>query len=98
MQNIAKKSRIATNSIWCFSGGLCNRIYVCENLSDDHPSKVLIKLYGGKLIGPDVPYRTLTEAGEVLVCYTMGELGLGPKLFGVFKGGRIEEYISVSIA
>lgn len=33
------------------------------------------------------------EAEEVLVFYTMSRLGFGPKLYGVFEGGRLEEFV-----
>lgn len=78
-----------------FSGGMSSRLYVCEQLAAQTTTKVLIRLYGGKIVMGDHPYRTLTEAGEVLLYQKMGELGLGPRLLGVFAGGRLEQYIEV---
>lgn len=76
-----------------------NRLYVCEDISNtskcpDVPGKLLIRLYGGKLWKFEDSFRTLTEASEVLLFHHLGQLGLGPKLLGVFKGGRLEEFIS----
>lgn len=63
---------------------------------DIEPKKVLVRYYGGNFLPPDAPMRTLTETGEVLVFYALGEKGIGPKLWGSFAGGRVEEYIPVS--
>ena len=62
---------------------------------DTVPSTVLVRIYGGKMVvvGSGEPYRTLTEPGEILLFNKLGELGYGPKLFGVFDGGRLEEFI-----
>lgn len=50
--------------------------------------QVLVRLLSGK---NDV--TTMGEAGEALAFDALGKAGLGPKLLGVFDGGRIEEYI-----
>lgn len=80
------------------SGGLSNRLYICEDTTNSStcpecPSKLLIRLYGGKVCTPEEPYRTLNESGECLLFGKFGELGLGPKLFGIFEGGRLEQFI-----
>lgn len=75
--------------------GFVNRIYVCSNRKSGE--KVLIRLYGGKLVG-DI-YSVLKNHGisvEVLVSYLMGEKGIGPKVMAVFDEGRIEEYFDQS--
>lgn len=33
---------------------------------------------------------------EVLTFYALGVKGFGPKLYGTFDGGRVEEFIPVS--
>lgn len=36
------------------------------------------------------------EAGETLIFHILSKMNFGPKLYSVFNGGRIEEYIPVS--
>ena len=79
----------------CYRGGLSNRVYTCENLAGGDPEKVLLRFYGGNLIDETDPGRALPKASEVLIYCKMGELGLGPKIFGIFEGGRVEEFIPV---
>lgn len=79
-------------------------MFTCEDISkvtvngykDERtivPKKLIIRLIGGMLMEKKEDARVLTEANETLVYYKAGELGLGPKLYGSFEGGRIEEYI-----
>lgn len=60
-----------------------------------HGRKVLLRLYGGKLLETN---SFLRSGGgydrEVLVFYTMSEKGIAAKLLGVFDGGRLEEYVN----
>ena len=56
-------------------------------------NSVLIRMYFGNLVSANDPYRTLSIPGDVLLFHKLGELGFGPKLLGVFDGGRLEEYI-----
>lgn len=56
--------------------------------------KFLIRLYGGKMVAENDPIKP--EGGEIketLVFYAVGLAGLGPKLHGSFKGGRVEEFV-----
>ncbi|KAI1299622.1 Choline kinase alpha [Halotydeus destructor] len=84
--------------------GLVNRIFICENKSGnddfpDEPRKVILRLYGGKMdVGEGHIFRNGGILEEVLVFYTMGNLGLGPKLYGVFPEGRLEQYIPSRIS
>jgi len=65
------------------------------------PSKVLLRRYGGTWIPRSVtndqlpePIRWLnTEAEEVMIFQEQSRLGYGPKLLGVFDGGRVEELL-----
>lgn len=61
------------------------------------PPKVLIRLYGGNVLPKDMPTRVLTEASECVVFFALSERGWAPMLHGVFDGGRVEEYIPVSL-
>ncbi|KAI1285656.1 Choline kinase alpha [Halotydeus destructor] len=79
-------------------GGFVNRIFVCENKGGDNripdePKKVILRLYGGKICKVDHVWRNGGVIEEVLVFYTASNLGLGPKLLGVFPGGRLEQYV-----
>ncbi|KAI1299624.1 Choline kinase alpha [Halotydeus destructor] len=77
-------------------GGLVDRIFLCENkggasVDANETTKVILRLYGGKVVRNDRSDKINME--EVLVCYAMGNLGLGPKLLGIFPGGRLEQYL-----
>lgn len=53
--------------------------------------QVLMRMYGQ--IHGDQDTSTITES---IICTLLAERALGPKLYGVFPGGRLEEYIPVS--
>lgn len=78
------------------SGGLSNLLYYCS-LPETHtplygePSQVLMRMYGQ--IPSEGNESTVTES---VICTLLSERNLGPKLYGVFPGGRLEEYIPVS--
>lgn len=78
------------------SGGLSNLLYYCS-LPETHtplygePSQVLMRMYGQ--IHSEGGESTVTES---VICTLLSERNLGPKLYGVFPGGRLEEYIPVS--
>ncbi len=66
-----------------------------EDDEDSEPADVLLRLYGG---GPDDTDQSLTSyiTSHVIdnVVFTiLSERGLGPKLYGVFPEGRLEEFI-----
>jgi len=75
------------------SGGLSNLLYFCalpntHQTSDTEPHQVLLRMYG----------RVHDEGVEAVITQSviftlLSERQLGPKLFGVFPGGRLEEYI-----
>lgn len=78
--------------------GLGNRLYKCRRVdatdqNEDTSSTVVVRLIGGNVLPRDAPIRVLNETSETLVFYSLGHLGLGPKLHAVFPGGRIEEFI-----
>ena len=84
-------------------GGLLNTVFIIENrgISSDarEPRKVLIRFLGGaglvkdKNEFADHGFVVNTEVGEALIYQHQSMTGNGPKLYGVFPGGRIEEYI-----
>ena len=83
-------------------GGFVNRLFVCENKklvskpNKHEPSKVLLRLMGGKLLDKFAKDNILAMPGEVvesLLYVLMSQANLGPQIYGVFSGGRIEEFI-----
>lgn len=72
-------------------------MYVVEHVaaSESNPiKKFLIRLYGGKLVTENDPIKPVGgEIKETLVFYAVGLAGLGPKLYGSFDGGRVEEFV-----
>ena len=77
------------------SGGLSNLLYYCS-LPSTHtpvtgePSQVLLRMYGQLLEKND------TKITDSVITMLLSERNLGPKLYGIFPGGRLEEYIPVS--
>jgi len=77
------------------SGGLSNLVFYVglpeglEPLARE-PRRVLLRLFGELGSGPGIQFRLIQET----VVFTMlAERNLGPKLMGVFPGGRLEEFI-----
>ncbi|RWS05450.1 choline kinase alpha-like isoform X3 [Dinothrombium tinctorium] len=57
------------------------------------PSKVLLRFYGNEFTGEGNRYKIMSEVAEAAVFCSLAERNLGPKLYGIFEGGRIEEFI-----
>lgn len=55
------------------------------------PSQVLLRMYGQLLD------QNETKITDSVITMLLSERKLGPKLYGIFPGGRLEEYIPVSI-
>ncbi|XP_072003742.1 choline/ethanolamine kinase isoform X2 [Engystomops pustulosus] len=74
------------------SGGLSNLLYKCS-LTDavqtqtTEPRQVLLRIYGAILQGVD------SIVLESVMFAILAERSLGPRLYGVFPQGRLEEYI-----
>ena len=83
-------------------GGYVNTLYIVENKSEkvkNEPKKLILRFYGGNFFGDDK--RALSkdlpmssEVEESLIFYTQSKNLNGPKLYGIFPGGRVEEFIS----
>lgn len=78
------------------SGGLSNFLYYCALPSSlkpnqGEPSRVLVRFYG-QIHGEGALEALLTES---VIFTLLSERRLGPKLHGVFPGGRLEEFIPV---
>ncbi|NXQ28943.1 CHKB kinase, partial [Alaudala cheleensis] len=74
------------------SGGLSNLLYKCalpEHILSvgDEPRQVLLRVYGAILQGVD------SLVLESVMFAILAERALGPRLFGVFPQGRLEQYI-----
>ncbi|XP_006816045.1 choline/ethanolamine kinase-like [Saccoglossus kowalevskii] len=74
-----------------FAGaGLSNYLYICSipaNKTQTGPNKVLLRIHGEILDDSSI---ALTES---IVFSLLAERKIAPKLYGIFQGGRIEEYI-----
>lgn len=66
-----------------------------NNKSTAEPSAILIRHFGqsGKIEEPPSSNLTLSAAQQAIVCWEMGRRGWGPKAYGFFDGGRLEEFI-----
>lgn len=90
LQGPWKKITVNDISVKRISGGLSNWIYWITLLRTNiEPRDVLIRLYGQKY-GENGIENIITES---VIFTLLSERGLGPKLHGIFPGGRLEEYI-----
>lgn len=76
------------------SGGMSNFLYYCAlppmaKPKQGEPSRVLVRFYG-QIHGEGALEALLTES---VIFTLLSERKLGPKLHGVFPGGRLEEFI-----
>ncbi|XP_060100632.1 choline/ethanolamine kinase [Heteronotia binoei] len=74
------------------SGGLSNLLYKCTLpdhivTAEDEPRQVLLRVYGVILQGVD------SLVLESVMFAILAERSLGPRLYGIFPQGRLEEYI-----
>ena len=80
------------------TGGFVNRLYKLTRTTNAvrEPSSVFIRFFGlgGTDTEPLERSTTLSVPEQALIYYEMGRRGWGPKLYGTFPGGRIEEYIT----
>ncbi|XP_060864997.1 choline/ethanolamine kinase [Metopolophium dirhodum] len=77
-------------SVTRISGGLSNWLYQVTLLKGNaDPRDVLMRLYG-QTHGENAIENIITES---VIFTLLSERGLGPKLHGIFPGGRLEEYI-----
>ncbi|XP_028264372.1 choline/ethanolamine kinase [Parambassis ranga] len=74
------------------SGGLSNLLYLCSLPDHVHsvgeePRQVLLRVYGAILQGVD------SLVLESVMFAILAERSLGPKLYGIFPEGRLEQYL-----
>ena len=74
------------------TGGLVNTLKLITRKSDNY--KVLIREYGGNVFDV-IQFRDLKcpISWQLIIFHELSKLEVGPKLLGVFEGGRIEEFI-----
>lgn len=87
------------------TGGLTNQIYRVQ-LKDSVPrtdsedgdiaTDVAIKFYMAKLIA-NFNVEDGERLSDTIVLTILSELGLGPKVYGIFKDGFVQEYVDVSV-
>ncbi|XP_061493941.1 choline/ethanolamine kinase isoform X2 [Rhineura floridana] len=74
------------------SGGLSNLLYKCTladhiATTENEPRQILLRIYGVILQGVD------SLVLESVMFAILAERALGPRLYGIFPQGRLEEYI-----
>ncbi|XP_072128740.1 choline kinase alpha isoform X2 [Mobula birostris] len=74
-------------------GGLSNLLFLCslpdtKSCVNDEPRCVLLRLYGAILQGTDAMVL------ESVMFAILAERSLGPKLYGIFPQGRLEQFIA----
>ncbi|XP_023664648.1 choline/ethanolamine kinase [Paramormyrops kingsleyae] len=74
------------------SGGLSNLLYLCSlpdgvATTDGEPGQVLLRVYGAILQGVD------SLVLESVMFAILAERALGPRLYGIFPEGRLEQYV-----
>ncbi|KAK9508040.1 hypothetical protein O3M35_007787 [Rhynocoris fuscipes] len=77
-----------------FSGGLSNLLYYCAlpdslQTTGTEPKRLLLRLYGNVNSAKAIE-NLITES---VIFALLSETQRGPRLFGVFSGGRLEEFI-----
>uniref|UniRef100_A0A667X4U9 ethanolamine kinase n=1 Tax=Myripristis murdjan TaxID=586833 RepID=A0A667X4U9_9TELE len=75
-----------------FSGGLSNLLFMCSlpdhvHSMGEEPRMVLLRVYGAILQGVD------SLVLESVMFAILAERTLGPKLYGIFPEGRLEQYL-----
>ncbi|KRY40198.1 Choline/ethanolamine kinase, partial [Trichinella spiralis] len=86
-----KEVPIQKFSIQRMSGGLSNVLLLCQHELDVYPDsavpcKILLRIY----FNPETETNVVEESVTFML---LSERQLGPKLYGIFPGGRLEEYI-----
>ena len=74
------------------TGGLINTLYLITRKSDNF--KIIIRKYGGgSWDNEHVRKFRIAEGCQAMVANEVSRLGIGPKVFNIFDGGRMEEFI-----
>ena len=87
-------------SFFSFSGGLTNDLYICclpdnYHIAITEKRKVVLRIYGP--LYNELGTRSLgCLISDSVVFALLSEWNVGPKLFGIFPEGRLEELLPVS--
>lgn len=86
-----KKISVDQISVTPISGGMTNQLYCCSlpesfNLPEGEPNQALLRLYGDQ-------WRDCDMSLQVKIFELLSERELGPKLYGKFDDGRLEEFL-----
>ena len=82
--------------------GMCNSVYIVErNVAPEtsvpallEPVKVVIRKFGGNAAEECSEIPSTPREAETLVLREAAKLGIGPQVYGVFEGGRLEEFVA----
>jgi thiamine kinase-like enzyme len=78
------------------TGGLVNSLQLIwrDTAAVTEPSALLIRHFGqsGEIEEPPSTSTTLSAAQQAIVHWEMSRRGWGPRIYGFFAGGRLEEY------
>ena len=78
------------------TGGLINTLHLLwrDTPSIIEPKAILVRHFGqsGALEEPPSTSTTLSAAQQAIVHWEMSRRGWGPRIYGVFAGGRLEEW------
>jgi len=80
----------------CSDGRWSDKLYHCRladnvpAMRDDEPRSALLRIYGS------TSRNSGNKMADSVSLALLSERGIGPKLFGVFEDGRLEEYDSAS--
>jgi len=82
------------------SGGFSNQIYHCAlsqsvEPNGDEPREVVLRFYGEKQSNFD--YESNNRLNDAIISVLMSKHNLGPKIYGIFPGGEIQQYCKVSV-
>lgn len=78
-------------------GGYINTVHLIQRKTEsiEEPSELIIRQSGGGLVFRDED-ETLFKNNfieEVIIFYEASKLSIGPKLYGAYVNGRVEEYV-----
>lgn len=76
-----------------FRGGLSNYLFLCslkekDGTTNNNTNKILIRIHG-------LLYDKIKQT-DALIMLLLAERKLGPRLLGIFPGGRLEQFIQVN--
>jgi thiamine kinase-like enzyme len=91
------KTDINTIELKRITGGLINRLHLLarSNVATNEPYKILIRHFGTNddVEEPTGDSISLSSAQQAIVYWEMSRRGWGPQVYGIFPGGRLEEWI-----